>query len=87
MILLTQIAHSEQYKLSTYCTPQVYMGGGVPISYKKKAPHVIKDYCTEVLHTLLSKIIQMMMYETNRHYHPYLSTLDKGQSPLPDMTV
>ena len=57
------------------------------MGYKKKAPHVTKDYCTEVLHTLLSKIIQLMMYETNGHYHPYLSTLDKGLSPLPDMTV
>jgi hypothetical protein len=84
-MLLTQIAHSEQNKLSTYCTPQVYRG--VPTGYEKKAPHVTTDYCTEVLHALLFEIIQLMMQETNRCYHPYLSALDEGQSPLPDMTV
>jgi hypothetical protein len=62
MKILTQIAHSEQYKLSTHCTPQVYRG--IPMGYKKKekkAPHVTEDYCTKVLHALLFNIIQLMM--------------------------
>jgi hypothetical protein len=34
---------------------------GVPMGYEKNATHIIKDYCTEVLHALLFEIIQLMM--------------------------
>jgi hypothetical protein len=33
------------------------------------------------------EIIQLLVVEAKRHYHQYLDTLDKGWSPLPDMTV
>jgi len=33
------------------------------------------------------EIIQLLMEETNRYRHQYLDTLDKGQSPLSDVTV
>jgi hypothetical protein len=33
------------------------------------------------------EIIQLLVEETNRCYYHYLDTLDKGKSPLPDMTV
>jgi hypothetical protein len=33
------------------------------------------------------EIIQLLVEETNRYHHEYLDTLDKGQSPLLDVTV
>jgi hypothetical protein len=36
---------------------------------------------------LFLEIIHLLVVETNRYYHQYLDTLDKGQSVLPDMTV
>jgi hypothetical protein len=32
------------------------------------------------------EIMQLLVEETNRYYHPYLDTLDEGRSPLPDVT-
>lgn len=53
---------------------------------------------TEVLHIteestplstfilLFYEIIQLLVEETNRYYHPYLDTQEEdGQSPLPEM--
>jgi hypothetical protein len=33
-----------------------------------------------------SEIITLLVVETNRHYHDHLVRLDKGPSPLPDVT-
>jgi hypothetical protein len=33
------------------------------------------------------EIIQLLVEETNRYHHQHLDTLDKGQSPLPDVNV
>jgi len=33
------------------------------------------------------EIIQLVVEETNRCHHQYLDTLDKGESPLPDVTL
>jgi hypothetical protein len=33
------------------------------------------------------EIIQLLVEETNGYHKQYLDTLDKGRSPLPDVTV
>ena len=33
------------------------------------------------------EIIQLLVEETNRHYHQYLGTLNEERSQLPDVTV
>jgi len=77
-----------QYKLSTYCTcnPQVYSSSQWVMTYRG-LPTSLKTLGHEVFSCFFFLIIQMLVEETNRYYHQYLHALDKGQSPLPDMTV
>jgi hypothetical protein len=63
-----------------------FSGGAVGINLNK-APHVNKDptpLCVFML--FFTGIIQLLVEETNRHYHPYLDSLQDGTSPVPDVT-
>jgi hypothetical protein len=63
-----------------------FSGGAVGINLHE-APRVNKDstpFCVFML--LFTRIIHLLVEETNRYYHQYLDSLEEGPSPLPDVT-
>jgi hypothetical protein len=76
-----------QYILLTYCTcsPYVYRISQC-VTINRNTPHQYSSPLSIFMHFFFESI-QLKVEETNRYYHRYLDTLDKGQSQLPDVTV
>jgi hypothetical protein len=61
--------------------------GDTPGKRQNVAPHKNKDSTPFSVFTLyFAHVITLLVEETNRYYHQYLSTLDDGSSPQPDVT-
>jgi len=55
---------------------------------QNEAPAISNDFTSLGIFMLFFlEIIHLLVEETNRHYWIYFDTLDKGWSPLPDVTI